>query len=212
MERSFPVVLCELRKERGISQKEAAEALGVSQALLSHYEKGIRECGQDFLLRAADFYKVTCDYLLGRASSKSAIGDYLNLGNLPPDNDEFSNYTLFRAALEICDKLAAGELAKDLDYSIYVSVELYRIIINAVAAGVLPKSWLVHDDDEYLSPLSRSVVNTVCSTIISSPRTPVPDENAPVPRCIKAVGNVAHDCLMKNLARAIPPFPDKYKK
>ena len=31
-----------LRKERGITQKQAAEDLGVSQALLSHYEKGIR--------------------------------------------------------------------------------------------------------------------------------------------------------------------------
>ena len=30
-----------LRKERGITQKQAAEDLGVSQALLSHYEKGI---------------------------------------------------------------------------------------------------------------------------------------------------------------------------
>ena len=37
-----------LRKERGITQKQAAEDLGVSQALLSHYEKGIRECGLDF--------------------------------------------------------------------------------------------------------------------------------------------------------------------
>ena len=41
-----------LRKERGITQKQAAEDLGVSQALLSHYEKGIRECGLDFVVRA----------------------------------------------------------------------------------------------------------------------------------------------------------------
>ena len=40
-----------LRKERGITQKQAAEDLGVSQALLSHYEKGIRECGLDFVVR-----------------------------------------------------------------------------------------------------------------------------------------------------------------
>ena len=42
-----------LRKERGITQKQAAEDLGVSQALLSHYEKGIRECGLDFVVRVA---------------------------------------------------------------------------------------------------------------------------------------------------------------
>ena len=44
-----------LRKERGITQKQAAEDLGVSQALLSHYEKGIRECGLDFVVRVADY-------------------------------------------------------------------------------------------------------------------------------------------------------------
>ena len=45
MKSDFPRVLSLLRKEKGISQKEAANQLGVSQALLSHYEKGIRECG-----------------------------------------------------------------------------------------------------------------------------------------------------------------------
>ena len=58
--------LYELRTEKGLSQKEAANDLGVSQALLSHYEKGIREFGLDFLNRAADYYKVTTDYILGR--------------------------------------------------------------------------------------------------------------------------------------------------
>lgn len=57
-----------LRKERNISQKQAATDLGVSQALLSHYEKGIRECGLDFLVKTADYYNVSCDYLLGRCA------------------------------------------------------------------------------------------------------------------------------------------------
>ena len=38
----------------------------ISQALLSHYEKGIRECGLDFIVRTADYYGVSCDYLLGK--------------------------------------------------------------------------------------------------------------------------------------------------
>ncbi len=57
--------LLEMRTERGIKQKDAAEALGLSQGLLSHYEKGIRECGLEFLSRAADYYGVTVDWLLG---------------------------------------------------------------------------------------------------------------------------------------------------
>lgn len=71
MNATFSRVLTFLRKERGISQKEAAASLKVSQALLSHYEKGIRECGLDFVVRAADFYDVSCDYLLGRTADKS---------------------------------------------------------------------------------------------------------------------------------------------
>ena len=53
------------REEKKISQKAAAASLGISQALLSHYEKGIRECGLDFLTRAAKFYDVSTDFMLG---------------------------------------------------------------------------------------------------------------------------------------------------
>ncbi len=71
MNAAFPRILTLLRKERGVSQKLVATELGVSQALLSHYEKGIRECGLDFVVRAADYYGVSCDYLLGRTADKS---------------------------------------------------------------------------------------------------------------------------------------------
>lgn len=71
MNAAFPRILTLLRKERGISQKKAAADLQLSQALLSHYEKGIRECGLDFVVRVADYYSVSCDYLLGRTADKS---------------------------------------------------------------------------------------------------------------------------------------------
>ena len=45
MNAAFPRMMILLRKERGISQKQAAADLHISQALLSHYEQGIRECG-----------------------------------------------------------------------------------------------------------------------------------------------------------------------
>lgn len=71
MNTDFSRVITLLRKERKLSQKQAAEDLGVSQALLSHYEKGIRECGLDFIVKAADYYHVSCDYLLGRTTERS---------------------------------------------------------------------------------------------------------------------------------------------
>lgn len=79
----FPRILTLLRKERGISQKEAAQALNVSQALLSHYEKGIRECGLDFVVRTADFYGVSCDYLLGRSPERT--GTTISVEDIPDD-------------------------------------------------------------------------------------------------------------------------------
>lgn len=65
MNNAFARRMTELRRKKGITQKQAAASLGISQALLSHYEKGARECGLDFLIRAAAFYQVSCDYLLG---------------------------------------------------------------------------------------------------------------------------------------------------
>ena len=77
----FNRIITLLRKERGITQKQAAADLGVSQALLSHYEKGIRECGLEFVVKVADYYGVSCDYLLGRSADRS--GAVLSAEDLP---------------------------------------------------------------------------------------------------------------------------------
>lgn len=71
MNKDFPRVMKLLRKERGLRQKDAADQLGIAQALLSHYENGKRECGLDFLVHAANFYGVSVDYILGRTSSRN---------------------------------------------------------------------------------------------------------------------------------------------
>ena len=84
MNKEFPRIITFLRKERGLSQKQAAADLGISQALLSHYEKGIRECGLEFLSRAADYYEVSTDYLLGRTVQRSLTDVSADL----PESDE----------------------------------------------------------------------------------------------------------------------------
>ena len=66
MNERFARALGALRREKGISQRQAARDLGVSQALLSHYENGVREPGLDFVVRACDYYGASADYLLGR--------------------------------------------------------------------------------------------------------------------------------------------------
>ena len=81
MKSEFARVITLLRKEKNISQKQAAAELGISQALLSHYENGIRECGLAFLVRCADFYGVSCDYLLGRSADRD--GTVLSVEEIP---------------------------------------------------------------------------------------------------------------------------------
>ena len=60
------MILSSLRKETGRSQRQAASDLGVSQALLSHYENGAREPKLEFVVKACDYYCVSADYILGR--------------------------------------------------------------------------------------------------------------------------------------------------
>ena len=66
MTRGFSETMSELRRKKGASQRTAAAELGISQALLSHYENGAREPGLDFVCRACEYYGVSADYLLGR--------------------------------------------------------------------------------------------------------------------------------------------------
>jgi len=69
----FARVLSLLRRERGVSQRAAAKDLGISQALLSHYENGVREPGLAFVRRVCDYYHVSADYLLGRSMNREGV-------------------------------------------------------------------------------------------------------------------------------------------
>ena len=70
MNPEFSRTLSLLRQEKGVSQRTAANVLGISQALLSHYENGIREPGLAFVVKACDYYGVSADYLLGRTMTR----------------------------------------------------------------------------------------------------------------------------------------------
>ena len=113
MSADFALRLSDLRKEKNLSQKEAASCLGVSQALLSHYEKGIRECGLDFLKRASDYYDVSADYLLGLTESRQGLND-IYAENVLSTDSELKVKTVFRALVSLIDKLSAtGDTAEN---------------------------------------------------------------------------------------------------
>ena len=70
MKSSFAKLLSQLRRESGFSQRQAASDLGVSQALLSHYENGAREPKLEFVVKVCSYYGVSADYILGRTDDR----------------------------------------------------------------------------------------------------------------------------------------------
>lgn len=69
--------LKELRKSKGISQEQAANALNISVRAYQNYEYGQREPNIEMIFKLADFYGVTTDYLLGRETGEPETLDKL---------------------------------------------------------------------------------------------------------------------------------------
>lgn len=131
MNKDFPRMITLLRKERNLSQKQAAEELGISQALLSHYEKGVRECGLDFVIRASEYYNVSCDYLLGRSADREyELKD--------PEGENVSstqsaahiiNRRLLSSMLNVIYDMTACAKSRQLDRAVtnYLMITVYRL-------------------------------------------------------------------------------------
>ena len=60
-----------LRIDSGYTQKQIGEYLGISQNAYSQYEIGVLNYPIDVLIKLADLYGVSIDYLLGRTGTKT---------------------------------------------------------------------------------------------------------------------------------------------
>lgn len=142
MNADFPRIITLLRKERGLSQKQAAAELGISQALLSHYEKGIRECGLDFLVRIAQYYNVSCDYLVGitpnregavlkidDAAEEEAVSDSRTM--LPNLNRKLVMNSV-TVIFDILTKIGSKNLTNDMSSYLMASIyKMFRLLYSA---------------------------------------------------------------------------------
>ena len=154
MNSDFSRSLSLLRQEKQVSQRTAAKALGISQALLSHYENGIREPGLSFVVRACDYYNVSADFLLGRTLSRdgTTILDADTLYDASSDKDDVmrgsvmatlattltpTKNTIMRVAreagkhVELVDCLVDGAFGLDQDQ--------FRARLTESAAGIVDK-------------------------------------------------------------------------
>lgn len=60
--------IAELRDQRGWTQEELAQSIGITRAALSHYEKNRRKPDFEILTKLADKFEVSIDYLIGRTN------------------------------------------------------------------------------------------------------------------------------------------------
>jgi len=63
-------IIRDLREDNDLTQQYIAELLGTSQTMYARYERGANELPIRHLLKLADFYDVTTDYILGRTKEK----------------------------------------------------------------------------------------------------------------------------------------------
>lgn len=66
----FPVRLKELREEKRLLSKEFAKIMNVEPATISNWENGNRFPKDDVLIKIADYFDCSIDYLLGRTDDK----------------------------------------------------------------------------------------------------------------------------------------------
>lgn len=66
--------LRDLREDKDLRQQDIAEFLGISQTVYSRYERGYQTIPVMHLLRLADFYQTSTDYILGRTNVITPYG------------------------------------------------------------------------------------------------------------------------------------------
>lgn len=84
--------LRQARKSAGLTQQQAADAIGVVQSAYKNYEQGNREPKGDILVKLADLFGVTTDYLLGRNTEE--------LNNIDKLEREFNMNAIEKKILE----------------------------------------------------------------------------------------------------------------
>lgn len=62
--------LKDLREDMDVKQRTIAEYLGISQNTYSQYENGVISISPEMLIKIADYFNVSVDYLLGRTNNK----------------------------------------------------------------------------------------------------------------------------------------------
>lgn len=65
--------LKDLREDRDLMQKEIASVLGIQQTVYSRYERGFQTIPVEHILKLADYYNVSTDYIFERTDNPNTL-------------------------------------------------------------------------------------------------------------------------------------------
>lgn len=100
----------ELRKEKGITQEQLADAVNVKKYTIGDWERNRTEPNITTLVAMADYFEVSTDYLLGRSDDTGVVQAN---ANLTPDEEEV---LLLYRQMSFQDKNQLKGFAKALVY------------------------------------------------------------------------------------------------
>ena len=159
--------LSELRKKKGVKQDEIAELLNVKRATVANYETGKRAPDYETIIKLADYYGVSCDYILRGVKSKfanihSTTGlsgraieilkdmneieevDYLNLINYLIEEINIKKYN------EETYRFEQSLIHKLMEYISYASPDNNKEYIVSSEGDVIPKDNVDENDFQLL--------------------------------------------------------------
>ena len=130
--------LKELRLEKGLSQIEVAKWISVSRTSYTKYETGVYEPSIDTLVKLAEFYGVTVDYIIGHSNQR-----------ITPETcteDEINVITMYR---RYSNKEVVRNLLSEADTLANLSEEEQALVVNYRKSVKSSKQSLL-DYSEYL--------------------------------------------------------------
>jgi hypothetical protein len=203
--------------EQAVKSMSDDEVLLLENLRFYNEEKKGNEDFAKELVKVADFYGVSCDYLLGRTKGRNELDIIAN--NILNDNSVSdlnpSEKTFIKAGTIISQLLKNTDTSGGMRLDMLYAIALYKVILIQANAGNLPKNWCgrAYADGEvccntmYLGTIELSAYDAVKPL---KNKNPVPD--APIPEAVKTLVSEAENFIVKSATSHCPPIPFEFMR
>ncbi|MCK8818192.1 helix-turn-helix domain-containing protein [Natroniella sulfidigena] len=165
----FASRLKKLRKEKKLRQKDLADKLDLAQTTIANYEQGIRFPNQKVLVKIANYFNISLDYLLARTDNKKNIGKLstevtINNNSLSPLAEKYLNRLLAgkeHSAYQLIQKTIADGVKIE---EIYLNV--FEPSLRTIG-DLWEKNKVTVAQEHYFSTATESIMSKICPRINS---------------------------------------------